>query len=121
MTWFRNLPVSIKLLTGFGLSSAMIILVGWVGISALGVINGSVKELYEDEMQPSLEISDLQTLLYQIRANTWQVLAVTDTKKLAAAIDEGYGLHKRIRRAEDELLPRIGSDQLRESFKSARF
>jgi methyl-accepting chemotaxis protein len=121
MTWFRNLPVSAKLLTGFGVCSAMTVVVGWVGISALGVLNGSVKELYEDEMQPSLEISDLQTLLYQIRANTWQVLAVTDPKKGDAAIDEGYGLHKRIRRAEDELLPHIGSDQLRESFKSARF
>lgn len=120
MTWFRNLRVSVKLMSGFGLLAAVIVVVGSVGVHNLGVLNDSVKELYEDEMQPSIDVSDLQSLLYEIRANTWQLLATPDAKHSGHAISEGYQLHKRIQKAEDELLPKIRSSELREAYKKAR-
>src|SRR5262245_3145970 len=120
MRWFRNLGVSTKLLIGFGLVAAIIVTIGWLGVYSLGVLNGGVKDLFENEMQPSLQVSDLQTLLYQIRSNTWQILATADAKKIGPVIDEGMRLHKRIHKEEDSLLPKIHSNELRESFQQAR-
>jgi methyl-accepting chemotaxis protein len=120
MTWFRNLRVSAKLAIGFTLLGAIIVAVGWVGVHNLSVMNDSVKELYEDEMQPSLDASDLQTLIYQIRSNTWQLLATADPKEAEAIIAEGYRLHKQIQKEEESLAPKIRSNELRDAFKKAR-
>lgn len=119
MRWLRNLRVSAKLLLTFGLVAAVIIVVGWLGVYNLGVLNGNVRELYEDELRPSLEVADFRTLLWELRSNTWQVLGQTgDTGKVA--LDEGYELHKRVRKHEETLLARIHSDELREKFQQAR-
>jgi len=119
MNWLRNLRVSIKLLAGFGLIAAMIVVVGWVGIHNLGVLNGNVKELYEEEMQPSLDVADLRALLWELRSNTWQVIGLVDPDKLKGALNEGYELHKRVRKQEEALLPRIHSEELRDKFQEA--
>jgi methyl-accepting chemotaxis protein len=120
MTWFRNLRVSAKLTTGFAFLAAMIVVVGAVGVYNLGVLNSSVRDLYEDEMQRSLDVSDLQDVLYQVRSNTWQLLATADARKADSIIEEGHRLHKRIQKEQEELLPKIRSNELRESFKKAR-
>jgi methyl-accepting chemotaxis protein len=69
MTWFRNLGVSVKILTGFGLMAVVLVAIGWVSLHNLGVLNDNVKMLYEDEMQPSLEVADLRALLWELRSN----------------------------------------------------
>jgi methyl-accepting chemotaxis protein len=120
MNWLRNLRVSVKLLAGFGIVAAMIVVVSWVGLHNLGVLNDSVKQLYEDEMQPSLDTSDLRSLLHEIRSNTWQVLALTDAKGAEAAIQDGYALHRRLSQAEEELRSKIRFDELLEAFQKAR-
>ncbi|MCI0699859.1 MAG: methyl-accepting chemotaxis protein [Planctomycetia bacterium] len=120
MTWLRNLRVSIKLLVAFGLIAVIIVVVGGVGVYTLGVLNTNVKELYEDEMEPSLDMVDLQALLWEIRSNTWQVLAVTDPAELKIAIDRGYELHRTLRKQEEALLPKIRSAELRNQFQKAR-
>ena len=97
MTWLRNLPVSAKLLTGFGLMAIIIVIVGWVGIHGLGVLNDNIRELYEDEMQPSLDIADFRMLLWELRSNTWHVIAVPDKDSAKLALDEGFDLHQRVR------------------------
>src|SRR5262245_18001217 len=103
MTWLRNLRVSIKLPVAFGVLATLIIIVGGVGASSLGVLNGNVRELYEDEMQPSLDAGDLQSLLWEIRANTWILLALTDVDELKVALAWGYELHKTLRKQADAL------------------
>jgi methyl-accepting chemotaxis protein len=119
MTWLRNLRVSAKLLTAFGLVAAIIVVVGWLGVFNLGVLNSTVRELYEDEMQPSLDVADFRALLWELRSNTWQVIALTDDR-LKVALDEGYELHKRVRKQEEALLGKIHSANLLEKFKQAR-
>jgi methyl-accepting chemotaxis protein len=104
---------------GFGLMGAVIAAVGWMGVNNLAVLNGNVKELYEAEMQPSLDVADLRALLFQLRANTWHVVALTDPEQIQATLNEGYGLHKRIREQEEALLPKIHSEELREAFVTA--
>jgi methyl-accepting chemotaxis protein len=120
MTWLRNLSVSAKLLLAFGLVAAVIVVVGGVGVYTLGVLNGNIKELYEDEMQPSLEVADFRALLWELRSNTWHVIALADAATLKAAVDEGYELHKRVRKQEQALLPKLRSTELREKFSQAR-
>jgi methyl-accepting chemotaxis protein len=119
MTWLRNLPVSAKLLTGFGLMAVIIVIVGWVGVHSLGVLNDNVKELYEDEMQPSLEVADLRRDLWELRSNTWQVLAITDKDIAKPALNDGFDMHRRMRKQEDKLLPKIHSEELRKKFEEA--
>jgi methyl-accepting chemotaxis protein len=120
MIWLRNLRVSVKLLTGFGVIALMIAVVGWVGVYNLSVLNGNVKELYEDEMQPSLDMADLRALLWELRSNTWHLMGLTDADKLKVVLNEGYELHQRVRKQEEALLPKIHSDELRAKFQEAR-
>lgn len=120
MTWLRKLRVSAKLLTGFGVLAAIIVAVAGVGVYNLGALSGSVQELYENEMQTSLEVSDLHSVLQQIRSNTWQLLAVSDEVSTQAGLRDGYVLHKRLLTAAEKVSAMIRSDELRESFKKAR-
>jgi methyl-accepting chemotaxis protein len=120
MTWLRNLRVSAKLLMTFGLVAAVIVVVGWVGVYSLGVLNSNVKELYEDEMQPSLDVADFRGLLWELRSNTWHIIGLTDADKLKPVLEEGYELHKRVRKQEQVLLARIRSAELGDKFAQAR-
>jgi methyl-accepting chemotaxis protein len=118
MSWLRNLAVSTKLLAGFGLIAAIVVVVGCLGVYSLGILNGNVRELYEDEMLPSLDVADFRTLLWQLRSNTWQLIGTSDNKA-QAALDEGHDLHRRVRKQATALLTKIRSPQLRESFQQA--
>jgi len=120
MTWFRNLRVSFKILAGFGLMAVVLVAITGLGVYNLGVLNDNVKTLYEDEMQPSLEVAELRVLLWEIRANTWQLIGLTDRGQEKAVLDEGYDLHRRIRNQEDALLSKIRSEVLRTKFLAAR-
>jgi methyl-accepting chemotaxis protein len=120
MTWLRNLRVSAKLLTAFGLMAAIIVVVGWVGVYNLGVLDGNVRELYEDEMQPSLDVADFRALLWELRSNTWELIGLTDADRLKAVLNEGYALDKRVRKQGEAVLPKIRSADLREKFQQAR-
>jgi methyl-accepting chemotaxis protein len=120
MTWFRNLNVSVKILTGFGLMAVILVVIGWVGVHSLGVLNDNVKALYEDEMQPGLDVLEFRALLWEIRSNTWHVLAVTNPDQAKAIVNEGYELHRTVRKQEEALLPKIRSEELRRKFLEAR-
>jgi methyl-accepting chemotaxis protein len=120
MTWFRNLNVSVKILTGFGLMAAVLVVIGWVGVHSLGVLNDNVKALYEDEMQPGLEVADFRALLWELRSNTWQLLALTDPDQAKAVVNEGYELHRTVRKQEEALLAKIHPGELRNKFLEAR-
>src|SRR5690242_19883335 len=120
MTWFRNLTVSVKILTGFGLMAVVLVVISGVGVYDLGVLNDNVKLLYEDEMQPSLDVADFRALLWELRSNTWQLLGLTNQDQAKAILDEGYELHRALRKQEEALLPRIHNEDLRRKFLEAR-
>jgi hypothetical protein len=119
MTGFRNFGVSAKILTGFGLMAVVLVIISWVGGHSLGVLNDNVKLLYEDEMQPSLDVADLRALLWQVRSNGWQLLEVMNLDKAKAALEEGYELDRTVRKRQEALLSKIHSEELRRSFLEA--
>jgi methyl-accepting chemotaxis protein len=104
----------------FGLVAAIIVVVGSVGVYNLSILNGNIRELYEDEMQPSLDVADFRALLWELRSNTWHVIGLTDADRRKVALEEGYELHKRISKQEEALVPRIRSIELRDRFSQAR-
>jgi methyl-accepting chemotaxis protein len=120
MTWFRNLSVSVKILTGFGLMAVVLVVIGWVGVHNLGALNDNVKALYEDEMQPSLDVADFRALLWEIRANTWHLLGLTNPDQAKSILDEGYELQRTVPKQEEALLSKIHSEELRRKFLQAR-
>src|SRR5262245_45733526 len=103
MNWYRNLGVTAKIMTGFGLMALVLIIIGWVSVHSLGVLNDTIKALYEDEMQPSLEVADLQALLWELRANTWHLLGAANPDQTKTILDEGYKLHQAVRKREETL------------------
>jgi methyl-accepting chemotaxis protein len=117
MNWLRNLRVPTKLLAAFGLIAAIVVIVGWLGVYSLGILNGNVRELYEDELLPSLDVADFRALLWELRSNTWQLLGTTDATA-RAELEQAYDLHRRVRKQGDTLLAKIRSPQLRESFQN---
>lgn len=120
MSWLRNVSVPTQILTGFGVMALVLIAVGWSAIHSLGTFNDNVKVLYEDEMQPSLEVADLHATLWELRANTWHLLALTDADQTKTALNEGYDLHRTVKKQEDSLLAKIHGDNLRAQFVEAR-
>jgi methyl-accepting chemotaxis protein len=47
MRWFANLKTTKKLMLGFGIMAALIVLVGYQGLSGMNTIRGQMSDLYE--------------------------------------------------------------------------
>ena len=63
MNWFRRTSVLTKLLLSFVAVSVITCVVGWIGVSRMGTINFTVKDMYEDEL---MGVSSAQGMIFRI-------------------------------------------------------
>ncbi|MRR07101.1 MAG: methyl-accepting chemotaxis protein [Deltaproteobacteria bacterium] len=78
MTWFYNMKVSTKLLSGFVLVAMIAGIIGWVGVKNLRNIAAKDMMMYSDMLVPIAELSRVSTAFQRVRVNLAKVLLVKD-------------------------------------------
>ena len=78
MRWFKNLPTTAKLLTGFIIVNVIMVVIGWNGISNMGTINDNIENVYDVQLLPIKALCDMRGILHQIRRHSYSTLVLTD-------------------------------------------
>jgi len=74
MTWFYNMKVSAKLLSGFVLVAMIAGIIGWVGVRNMRDIAAKDTMMYKDMLVPIAELSRVSTAFQRVRVNLAKVL-----------------------------------------------
>ena len=74
MTWFYNLKLRAKLMTGFVLVAIVAGVIGTVGVTKLHEIDAADIKLYEKITVPLNELSDISTAFQRVRINLRDVI-----------------------------------------------
>ena len=80
MRWFYDLKTMMKLMLSFGFISALMIMVGSLGISGMGEINANVTSLYERDMKGLTDVKDADILVLRVMRTVRQVMIETDPR-----------------------------------------
>ncbi|MEW5805017.1 MAG: MCP four helix bundle domain-containing protein, partial [bacterium] len=98
MTWFYNLRMRTKLLTGFILVALITGVVGYIGIKQIKVIDAADTKLYEKITVPLGEMAELSIAFQRMRVNARDIITASTSeerqhfagriKELRAAVDE---------------------------------
>lgn len=67
MKWFYNLKTMVKLIVAFLLISVIMTFVGVYGLSNLGKINGSLDDMYDNQLQAVAEVQNAKNALGEMR------------------------------------------------------
>lgn len=85
MNWFKNLKTSAKLMTAFGALTALMIFVGYQGITSASAINDMLNTLYEKHMIGLEYIKDVQLRVATAGRDVRQGLLCTDRGEMERA------------------------------------
>ena len=111
MTWFKNLKVSVKLISGFALMAVLLGGVGWLGISSLGTANENIENIYTTQMLPALDLTTIRNNFYVQRGNMWRALADNDKKVMQAMLDDNERLTRETAKATEDISQKIEAIQ----------
>jgi methyl-accepting chemotaxis protein len=75
MNWFKNLKVSVKLLTGFAFASLVAVLIGILNLSSLGTMIDGKNEIYDNNLVPIKLLGDIHAGMLKVRGDARSILA----------------------------------------------
>ena len=85
MSWFKNLKVKAKLLTGFLLVVVMAVVIGVVGIYGIKTMDDVSETMYADQALPLGDLAEATEYFQRLRVQTRNAIIYTgDIKELAA-------------------------------------
>ncbi|HKI31573.1 MAG TPA: methyl-accepting chemotaxis protein, partial [Gemmataceae bacterium] len=117
MQWFRNLPTTIKLMVAFALVGLITGVVGWLGVSNMAGINANADNLYEVQLLPSMQLTQMRGLVHQIRTNVYITLTETDPEKAKHAVDRTRELQRELQDRQQKFPPTIRDETVRAAFQ----
>jgi methyl-accepting chemotaxis protein len=82
MTWFKNLRTIAKLMIGFGIMALLMGVVGYMGLSGMGAINGKLEALYQRDLLGLAAIKEAGTTVALIGRTSRNLLIFTDSAAL---------------------------------------
>ncbi|MBS0153193.1 MAG: PAS domain S-box protein [Nitrospira sp.] len=95
MSLVKDLKTSVKLMLAFGMVGAIMAGVGYFGISTTETVNGTVKTLYEQELQGVSAIKDVNLAITGISRLTRAAIISTDQKEKEQFAQDIAGLTQR--------------------------
>ncbi|MEW6521334.1 MAG: MCP four helix bundle domain-containing protein, partial [Thermodesulfobacteriota bacterium] len=116
MTWFYNLRMRTKLLTGFILVALIAGVVGFVGIKELNAISDGSTKLYEKITLPFSGLADMATAFQKVRVSLLEAIATEDPQEKAKIIDTITTLRAEISEKTVDFEKTILSDEERTKF-----
>lgn len=131
MKWFINLPIRAKLLLGFGLMIALLVLVSAIAYRGIATVRQNQKSLFEEDFTKVVGIMNVRFHQTKIRLNASTELIVTDRPTLEALLKDSEDritvidllMRDLLEREKDnpKLMPRIQQlDTLRNAFAQTR-
>jgi methyl-accepting chemotaxis protein len=82
MQWFKNLRTIAKLMLGFGLMAAIMILLGYVGVSGMSTTNEMLTKMYTRDMLGLSAIKEINSLVAMAGRQTRGALIYSDAATL---------------------------------------
>jgi methyl-accepting chemotaxis protein len=123
MSWYYNLKVSVKLLSGFIIVALIAGIIGYEGVVSIKQIDEADTRLYEKITVPIGQLQDVSTFFQRIRVNTRDLILAenkTDEAKYIANIKElRGGIDKEAAEFEKTILTDEGR-KLFDEFKKSR-
>jgi methyl-accepting chemotaxis protein len=116
MTWFKNLPTAVKLMTGFALVSVIMGVIGWIGISNMGAINENLDNVYSIQLLPIKALCDMRGLLHQIQRYNYSTLVLTDPGEIKAEIAHVREMDSQMAQRFEKFIPTIHDEGIRAAF-----
>ena len=83
VSWFQDLGVSTKILSAVAVATLVGVLVGVLGVSALGRTNAATTAMYEGNVQGIVEITAIRRLTLEMRLNTVNQVSSLDAASIA--------------------------------------
>ena len=131
MKWFINLPMRAKLLLGFGLMIALLVLVSAIAYRGIATIRQNQKSLFEKDFTKVVGIMNVRFHQTKIRANSVTAQMVTDRSTQDSLLKDGDERTKTVDALMQDLLERERSnpnrlakllelDTLRKAFADTR-
>ncbi|WP_410772415.1 methyl-accepting chemotaxis protein [Fontibacillus sp. BL9] len=80
MGWFRNLKISVKLYFGFFLMAALLVFIGYFGLSSIDKMSDSMSDMYDNNLVTVRDISAASGLYQRIRVNIRDMEIMDDNK-----------------------------------------
>ena len=68
MSFFSNLKIATRLLTLIGLLSALLVVIGGLGLFGIAGSNQALKTVYEDNAVPLTQLGEIRNLMAENRA-----------------------------------------------------
>jgi methyl-accepting chemotaxis protein len=87
MKWFTNLKIRTKLVLCFAILSVFTAIVGIVGIENMNSLNTASQDMYNENFVPSLNLSNIQTALQEVRSNHLLAIYERDSTKFQTRYD----------------------------------
>lgn len=87
MKWFTNLKIRAKLIFCFIILAVFTAVVGVVGIENMNTLNTASQNMYNNNFLPSMNLSNIQTALQEVRANHLLAVYERDASKLQSRLD----------------------------------
>lgn len=117
MKFYKNLKISVKLITGFLIVALISALIGIVGIINLNTIGGNAQYLYHYTAESIRKVSSALSLYQENRADTRNLLLVESEQKIIEIIDNIHERSEQIQNIMDEYQKSIATDTGRAYFQ----
>lgn len=88
MSWFRNLKLGKKIITGYIIISILTLITGYIGIKNVQQLKKLDSELYTNNTKPIAEIGRVSVDFQKTRVNTRDMLSTTEASVIQQKIDQ---------------------------------
>ena len=116
MNWFKNLRTVTKLMMGFGVLAAIMIYVGYLGVSSAQTLNGLLENMYQKDMVGTVYIKDAKISRLEIARDTRDAILSTDPAvreaKVQAANKHFTDMTEQLAEAEKCMVTEAGKAQM---------
>ncbi len=116
MNWFKNLKISVKLITGFIIVALISGLVGGIGIYNIISLDNSDTELYEKMTVPISEMSKIATAFQRVRVDTRDIILANNSQEISVQVQSIQERRKEIDEAAKEFEKSILSQEVRDAY-----
>jgi len=123
MSWYYNLKISTKLLSGFILVALITGVMGYYGIVNIKAADVSDTQLYENMTIPVVLMGEISTGFQRLRVNVKDILVAKDAEEIKVLLERVQSRRDSINLISVDFEKRILSDEMKkawEAFKQTR-
>jgi methyl-accepting chemotaxis protein len=107
-------------MSGFACLGVLMGFLGWMAVRSLGQVNDNAENIYEVQLVPITELTEMRGLMHQIRKYSYSTILAPNPEEVKKQLVEVRDLDKKLIELEDKFEPTIRSDEVRAAFAKFR-